>query len=500
MWDIGASGNDSPQGMGFLQTMLFSARDSETEGLLKKLHVWSSTDSRSSLQAAGDNLVDLLQRDGSARALARVPAPLLSALVRSPQQHALVAQLLLHPRGASLAARARAKHGTQESLWLRNLVRDNLQVLAELPPAQATALRAALRSGIAPARLPVDPYGLLNATLPPAPALPPVADYAAFFAMHDMSGGAHLAAGCAPGPGPIPMLMHAIWLGGMLPKAYHKRLSSHAQHNPQYTRVLWTDWPRADLRAHPKGRRLLHFCGQTGLRLLSVQEVALPLLRAQGLHTAYAQRVLHRQYGGASDILRVGLLRAFGGLYSDADRTCVRPLAELHTHRLVLYGERGVGVFCNDFMLSTPRHPFMARLALAIRHAKPWEAAPWAFYPRAHAAVITTTGPSMVHREYIAWGPRPEDNVRLLGKDHLGGRRGKLSLSVRSNALTWLQPPHASPANDSESAVQRVQRQITCVLDNWRNLASLSVEARKPERLLILQGAANLLISASAAT
>lgn len=89
------------------------------------------------------------------------------------------------------------------------------------------------------------------------------------------------------------------------------------------------------------------------------------------------------------DAARYLILHHFGGIYSDLDVECVRSLAPLRVHPVVLPKTRPVG-YSNDLMLSAPGHPLFAQLIERLpRSQKLWG---WWFIPR-HFRVMLTTGP-----------------------------------------------------------------------------------------------------------
>lgn len=65
-----------------------------------------------------------------------------------------------------------------------------------------------------------------------------------------------------------------------------------------------------------------------------------------------------RHFAHRSDILRLEILRSEGGIYLDADVFCIRPLAQLRHHSLVMGVELNQGL-CNAVILSEPNAPFL---------------------------------------------------------------------------------------------------------------------------------------------
>lgn len=72
--------------------------------------------------------------------------------------------------------------------------------------------------------------------------------------------------------------------------------------------------------------------------------------------TVFGRRVEH--FAHRADVLRLQILRSEGGIYLDTDVFCVRPLAPLLGHRMVMGTEPGQGL-CNAVMLAEPGTAFL---------------------------------------------------------------------------------------------------------------------------------------------
>jgi hypothetical protein len=135
----------------------------------------------------------------------------------------------------------------------------------------------------------------------------------------------------------IPHIVHGIWVGGPMP-AYSAFRDHYAKAAARYAGdvdvMLWTDIPRAAcegaLATPPPeqgddplaaARSLLTWARESNVNVINIHEVFHadhPML----LHSQYVLEMakqLPRGYASASDHLRVELIDAFGGLYSDGD-------------------------------------------------------------------------------------------------------------------------------------------------------------------------------------
>ncbi|MFD3583845.1 hypothetical protein [Streptomyces sp. NPDC058683] len=146
----------------------------------------------------------------------------------------------------------------------------------------------------------------------------------------------------------MPRLVHAIWLGGPLntadaPRFWERYGNDARRFGNEATFVLWTDVPRAEignaLAGHrgPAGTRaakvfdLVQWAGRAGIRLLNVDEVFndnRPMRLNDAFRTELAKRT-GPGWAAASDLLRVAVVKEFGGLYSDGDHV-IDSLADLH--------------------------------------------------------------------------------------------------------------------------------------------------------------------------
>jgi mannosyltransferase OCH1-like enzyme len=123
----------------------------------------------------------------------------------------------------------------------------------------------------------------------------------------------------------IPKIIHQIWLGGEVPEKYRKFMQSWKKFNPDYTYKLWTDKDVNDIFITK--RSIFEACKNQGMR---------------------------------SDILRMEILRQYGGVYVDTDFECIRPFDDLLNLKFfcgIAYGD--VFVLYVGLIASVPNHPII---------------------------------------------------------------------------------------------------------------------------------------------
>lgn len=179
----------------------------------------------------------------------------------------------------------------------------------------------------------------------------------------------------------IPKIVHQIWLGGKVPSIYKEWMESWALLKG-WEYKLWTDEEVKDLPLY--NRALFE----------SVEN-----------------------FGEKSDILRLELLRLYGGVYVDTDFQCLNPeyFEELH-HDFDFY----IGIeplehgriekyrmfkFCNAIIASAPGHTLITALVENLKAN---------YFAYMQASVIQRTGPSYITRiiyEYEKRGAHKQRNL-----------------------------------------------------------------------------------------
>ncbi len=135
----------------------------------------------------------------------------------------------------------------------------------------------------------------------------------------------------------IPKIIHQIWLGSKdMPARFETWQRTWRQHFPGYEVVLWRD-----------------------------QDVARIV---QNLRCA--DLVLNKEWnvGMRSDVLRMELLREYGGIYADCDYECLRPWRRLLQAGCFHYSDESPGQPGNGLMAAPPGH------GLAVRLCDDWAA------------------------------------------------------------------------------------------------------------------------------
>ena len=181
----------------------------------------------------------------------------------------------------------------------------------------------------------------------------------------------------------IPKIVHQIWLGGKVPEEYRLWASTWAQLQG-WTYQLWTD---------------------------------------ENIHTLklYNQDLFNEidNYGEKSDLLRLEILRQYGGVYVDMDFECFRPAFFEELHRDfdfyigieplahgVIYKYR-MFKFCNAIIAAAPNHPLMEALIQNFRVN---------YLAHLDRGTFAKTGPSYITRiiyEYEALGAHKQRNIYL---------------------------------------------------------------------------------------
>ncbi|HEX9887471.1 MAG TPA: glycosyltransferase [Longimicrobiales bacterium] len=209
----------------------------------------------------------------------------------------------------------------------------------------------------------------------------------------------------------IPHILHQTWKDHDVPERFRESVESWRRHHPDWEYRFWTD---DDLEA-------LVAADYPGV---------LDLFRA---YREPIQRV---------DAARYMILHRFGGVYSDLDIVCVRPITPLAEHVVVLPDTAPAGV-SNDLMMAEAGHPFFQELVDGLGAA----AARWdrRVVPR-HFRVLLSTGSLYVTGALRR--TRWRGDVTVLGaeeyrsqdpaKAYVLHRPGDTWAGWDTRALTWL--------------------------------------------------------------
>lgn len=107
----------------------------------------------------------------------------------------------------------------------------------------------------------------------------------------------------------IPRIIHIVWIGGNFP--YEQELSLWKHHHPHWEIKLWTDIPKMK--------------NQDTIDKIEV-------------------------LAGKVDLIRLELLHEYGGVYTDADSYCLKPIDELVKGKALFSATNSRGNMCNSLM------------------------------------------------------------------------------------------------------------------------------------------------------
>jgi inositol phosphorylceramide mannosyltransferase catalytic subunit len=168
----------------------------------------------------------------------------------------------------------------------------------------------------------------------------------------------------------IPRLIHQIHLGEPPSQQITDWMASIRHHHPHWEYRLWDE-------------QSIH--------------------RDLGIDVATLRYPTH---AGKTDLIRLRIVKQFGGVWLDTDIECVKPMDQLLGNR-AFTARQSDGKFCNAVFGSVPNHPWLdAQLALAP-HAEGFSG--WG--PEVMTAV-STNGVTIVPTEWFyswTWDTPPED-------------------------------------------------------------------------------------------
>uniref|UniRef100_A0A7R9VF39 Alpha 1,4-glycosyltransferase domain-containing protein n=1 Tax=Pseudictyota dubia TaxID=2749911 RepID=A0A7R9VF39_9STRA len=155
----------------------------------------------------------------------------------------------------------------------------------------------------------------------------------------------------------IPRLIHFIWLGS-------DPFPPHSLGRTEHTRDVsddrrWNDTMQswADYHSESSNWRIQVWTDDS---VAELRQLHPPLVN----DAAFAYALSIKNYGLASDILRLELLYKFGGVYIDVDYVCFGSVSEFHHHFEFYCGGSNTGcVELNNGLLgSKPNHPLVLKM------------------------------------------------------------------------------------------------------------------------------------------
>ena len=127
----------------------------------------------------------------------------------------------------------------------------------------------------------------------------------------------------------IPKIIHQIWIGPLDPPM--EWIDTWKKHHPAWQHILWNDKKIDELDL--KNRKAYDYYYDKGI------------------------------FNGSANVARYEILYRYGGLYVDADSTCLRSLDGakfLKKDFFCCYSPNKVGRVSNTFLGSIKNHPFLA--------------------------------------------------------------------------------------------------------------------------------------------
>ena len=113
----------------------------------------------------------------------------------------------------------------------------------------------------------------------------------------------------------IPKLIHFIWIGSKIPEKYIQSIRMCLTQNPSWTIFLWVDDNNINKT-------------DIGVDLKHINEIDL---------IAQESYNFINNYGFKADILRLEIIHAYGGIYSDIDSYWTKPLSHIFEYEFVNY-------------------------------------------------------------------------------------------------------------------------------------------------------------------
>ncbi|HHL3493312.1 TPA: Dot/Icm T4SS effector SetA [Legionella pneumophila] len=163
----------------------------------------------------------------------------------------------------------------------------------------------------------------------------------------------------------IDKKIHFIWVGHIMPQKNIKVVSEWAEKNPGYETIVWVDKKIAP----PKELELF-------IQDMKAKGITVKDINEEGVCRDSIRHELDQEspnYGMASDMLRLNILAAEGGVYLDSDILCSTPFPdEIHAPFGFLLSPWSQGTnntLCNDIILCRKGNQIIRQLADAIEQS-----------------------------------------------------------------------------------------------------------------------------------
>jgi len=195
------------------------------------------------------------------------------------------------------------------------------------------------------------------------------------------------------GAGQIPKMLHRIWLGpNPVPEEYELYWLSWQQNHPGWEYRTWRDVDLEEFRG----------------------DVAL-------CHTR--QLPLPGRWAAMSDVLRLLILKKYGGLYVDTDFECFHTFQRLVDSAGLLLADMTAGDVCNGIMASVPKHPMLVQMINEATDA----------IVEGKGNILEQAGPAMVKRVLAPWRSGWPKVLR-------DARRKHVATAIGDTAITIVEP------------------------------------------------------------
>ena len=189
-------------------------------------------------------------------------------------------------------------------------------------------------------------------------------------------------------PDKIESRLHFVWVGAVIPKRQGSCVLSFAIKNPFYNVTLWTNRPRENAAAiqavvdemktilaagavrGTDNNSILEFQVKATGQRLEIDFAQVSLLHSalgREMKTRYEEELNERNYGGASDILRIAVLKREGGIYLDTDSDAKLELRSMSAPDGVMFGVLEGRGFCNAVIAAPADHAYLQEIMDAIR-------------------------------------------------------------------------------------------------------------------------------------
>lgn len=203
----------------------------------------------------------------------------------------------------------------------------------------------------------------------------------------------------------IPLITHKIWVTSddkpvSLPNYYLEWFENSIKHNPVsagWKHILWIESKEKLPELAKKLKNHPH------ITLMELKDLPEALVTGD----MYKNAIKAKQFGKASDILRLEILRQFGGFYLDTDYELFQSLKPYSkVYDMVVAVEPMSAFICNAFIAACPNHPVVNKgLSLIVRNLNP-ETVP-AYIKNNHDVgfkTIIETGPALLTAAFALAG------------------------------------------------------------------------------------------------